>query len=178
MVIILNDGTEINAQFEEKWYGNVYLPSAPVGEEMFTEENLSNVTIDGVDKGRLILDFISPDGLEFYLREPTEMEAEIYSLERKTGNMFVGNTLDNVPIGPNAVVTKVIDLYPPEGYILAAFREIAIQDATEGSKNKENVSLRWFGTAGGGTKANVNIINTGDEEAVIQLRVTGFFVKS
>lgn len=173
MNIILKDGTTISAEQNEYFFGIAYDTETVLSEDIFTESNLSEVTIDGENKGYMILDFLRPDGKQFYLREPSKEEAKIHELDKAVfdGGLFrisgASESDVKVPVGTS---NKKITLNVPEGYTLASFREISIS-------GNEDVSLNWFGTAGNGTMANLSLRNNGTEEATVTISATCFFVK-
>ena len=52
-----------------------------------------------------------------------------------------------------------------------AFRQVAIEKATNNGVGEEKCILRHFSTADNETKANVSIYNLGEQQAVIKLHV-------
>lgn len=90
---------------------------------------------------------------------------------------MIGATEDGISVPPGETITRAIPLNPPEGYRFGAYRELAIMDATTDGKNSANVILRWFGSAGQGTMANVSFKNIGEEEAIVRVAASVLFYK-
>lgn len=74
--------------------GTEYESDAPIADEVLSEENLSNVTIDGVNKGKMKLNSKYPynGGTRFSLREMTEDEKTIDRLNAELTQTQVGLT--------------------------------------------------------------------------------------
>ena len=77
----LADGTVLSLRLN----GTEYESDTPIADEVLSEENLSNVTIDGVNKGKMKLNSKYPfgSGTRFSLREMTEDEKTMQSLRRR-----------------------------------------------------------------------------------------------
>lgn len=181
MTIILKDGTTINCTETEEWYGNVYTTETPLSESVFSDYNLSDVTIDGESKGYMILDFLSPDGLQFYLREPSKEEAQIHEVQTKvdevtTEPLFVHvraqQTGVTVPAGDRTNIK--IPMEVPEGYTFGAYRGVALGGQGTGF---HKCAFQMFDSSDGGTKANVSITNFGTEEVTVDVNVTVLFIR-
>lgn len=73
--IQLKDDTILNLFLN----GTEYESETPIADEVLSEENLSNVTIDDVNKGKMKLNSKYPynGGTRFSLREMTEEEKEL-----------------------------------------------------------------------------------------------------
>lgn len=85
--------------------------------------------------------------------------------------ILVNGALDDCIIQPNSCKTFKIDLETPKGYRVMAFRQVAIEKATNNGVGEEKCILRHFSTADKETKANVSIYNLGEEQATIKLHV-------
>lgn len=88
--IRLADGTVLNLNLN----GTEYESETPIADEVLSEENLSNVTIDDVNKGKMKLNSKYPynGGTRFSLREMTEDEKTIERLNAELTQMQVGLT--------------------------------------------------------------------------------------
>lgn len=77
----LADGTVLNLNLN----GTEYESETPIADEVLSEENLSNVTIDDVNKGKMKLNSKYPynGGTRFSLRELTEDEKTIDELRKE-----------------------------------------------------------------------------------------------
>lgn len=84
----LADGTVLNLNLN----GTEYESETPIADEVLSEENLSNVTIDGVNKGKMKLNSKYPynGGTRFSLRELTEDEKTIERLNAELTQTQVG----------------------------------------------------------------------------------------
>lgn len=84
----LADGTVLNLNLN----GTEYESETPIADEVLSEENLSNVTIDGVNKGKMKLNSKYPynGGTRFSLREMTEDEKTIERLNAELTQTQVG----------------------------------------------------------------------------------------
>ena len=82
------DGTVFNLRLN----GTEYESDMPIEDEVFSEENLSNVTIDDVNKGKMKLNSKYPfgSGTRFSLREMTEDEKTIERLNAELTQTQVG----------------------------------------------------------------------------------------
>ena len=74
--------------------GTEYESETPIADEVLSEENLSNVTIDDVNKGKMKLNSKYPynGGTRFSLREMTEDEKTIERLNVELTQTQVGLT--------------------------------------------------------------------------------------
>ena len=74
--------------------GTEYESDAPIADEVLSEDNLSNVTIDGVNKGKMKLNSKYPyeDGTRFSIRELTPEEKTIDELNAQLTQAQVGLT--------------------------------------------------------------------------------------
>lgn len=72
--------------------GTEYESETPIADEVLSEENLSNVTIDDVNKGKMKLNSKYPydGGTRFSLRELTEDEKTIERLNTELTQTQVG----------------------------------------------------------------------------------------
>lgn len=88
--ILLADGTVLNLNLN----GTEYESETPIADEVLSDENLSNVTIDDVNKGKMKLNSKYPynGGTRFSLREMTEDEKTIDRLNAELTQMQVGLT--------------------------------------------------------------------------------------
>lgn len=79
VVITLSDGTELNCKLN----GTEYQSSTKIDESIFTSENLSNVTIDGVDQGAMHLIHTYPfqNGTRFALCPQTTAEKAMAKMQ-------------------------------------------------------------------------------------------------
>ena len=86
--ILLADGTVLNLNLN----GTEYESETPIADEVLSDENLSNVTIDDVNKGKMKLNSKYPynGGTRFSLREMTEDEKTIDRLNAELTQMQVG----------------------------------------------------------------------------------------
>lgn len=86
----LADGTVLNLNLN----GTEYESDTPIADEVLSEENLSNVTIDDVNKGKMKLNSKYPynGGTRFSLREMTEDEKTIERLNAELTQTQVGLT--------------------------------------------------------------------------------------
>ena len=84
----LADGTVLSLRLN----GTEYESDAPIADEVLSEENLSNVTIDDVNKGKMKLNSKYPfgSGTRFSLREMTEDEKTIERLNAELTQTQVG----------------------------------------------------------------------------------------
>lgn len=84
----LADGTVLSLRLN----GTEYESDVPIADEVLSEENLSNVTIDGVNKGKMKLNSKYPfgSGTRFSLREMTEDEKTIERLNAELTQTQVG----------------------------------------------------------------------------------------
>mgnify|MGYP001623098423 FL=1 len=86
----LTDGTVLNLNLN----GTEYESETPIADEVLSDENLSNVTIDDVNKGKMKLNSKYPynGGTRFSLREMTEDEKTIEKLNVQLTQTQVGLT--------------------------------------------------------------------------------------
>lgn len=84
----LADGTVLSLRLN----GTEYESDTPIADEVLSEENLSNVTIDDVNKGKMKLNSKYPfgSGTRFSLREMTEDEKTIERLNAELTQTQVG----------------------------------------------------------------------------------------
>ena len=84
----LADGTVLSLRPN----GTEYESETPIADEVLSEENLSNVTIDDVNKGKMKLNSKYPfgSGTRFSLREMTEDEKTIDRLNAELTQTQVG----------------------------------------------------------------------------------------
>ena len=84
----LADGTVLSLRLN----GTEYESDTPIADEVLSEENLSNVTIDDVNKGKMKLNSKYPfgSGTRFSLREMTEDEKTIERLNAALTQAPVG----------------------------------------------------------------------------------------
>ena len=84
----LADGTVLSLKLN----GTEYESDTSIADEVLSEENLSNVTIDGVNKGKMKLNSKYPfgSGTRFSLREMTEDEKTIDRLNAELTQTQVG----------------------------------------------------------------------------------------
>ena len=84
----LADDTVLNLRLN----GTEYESDTPIADEVLSEENLSNVTIDDVNKGKMKLNSKYPfgSGTRFSLREMTEDEKTIERLNAELTQTQVG----------------------------------------------------------------------------------------
>lgn len=84
----LADGTVLNLNLN----GTEYESETPITDEVLSDENLSNVTIDDVNKGKMKLNSKYPynGGTRFSLREMTEDEKTIERLNVELTQTQVG----------------------------------------------------------------------------------------
>lgn len=182
MTIILKDGTTIQATYSEEWFGNVYITETPLTESILSEENLSDVTIDGVNKGFMILDFLSPDGLQFYLREPSKQEEQIHAVQEQVQEVVsehtftsLSATMTGITVPANGRTNVQIPIQNiPEGFFFGAYREVSLAGSDSGF---ENCAIQFFGSASNGTKANIGIKNFSNSDVTINVNVTVLFMK-
>ena len=88
--IRLADGTVLSLNLN----GTEYESETPIADEVLSDENLSNVTIDDVNKGKMKLNSKYPynGGTRFSLREMTEDEKTIERLNAELTQAQVGLT--------------------------------------------------------------------------------------
>lgn len=86
----LADGTVLSLRLN----GTEYESDTPIADEILSEENLSNVTIDDINKGKMKLNSKYPfgSGTRFSLREMTEDEKTIERLNAELTQAQVGLT--------------------------------------------------------------------------------------
>ena len=86
----LADGTVLSLRLN----GTEYESDTPIADEVLSEDNLSNVTIDGVNKGKMKLNSKYPfgSGTRFSLREMAEDEKTIDRLNAELTQAQVGLT--------------------------------------------------------------------------------------
>ena len=84
------DGTVLNLRLN----GTEYESDTPIADEVFSEENLLNVTIDDVNKGKMKLNSKYPyeGGTRFSIRELTSEEKTIDELNTQLTQAQVGLT--------------------------------------------------------------------------------------
>ena len=84
------DGTVLSLRLN----GTEYESDTPIADEVLSEENLSNVTIDDVYKGKMKLNSKYPDegGTRFSIRELTPEEKTIDELNTQLTQAQVGLT--------------------------------------------------------------------------------------
>lgn len=88
--IQLADGTVLELRLN----GTEYESDTPIADEVLSKENLSNVTINGVSKGKMKLNSKYPykNGTRFSLRELTSEEETIERLNTQLTQTQVGLT--------------------------------------------------------------------------------------
>lgn len=88
--IQLADGTVLNLRLN----GTEYESDTQIADEVLSKDNLSNVTINGVSKGKMKLNSKYPykDGTRFSLRELTSEEETIDRLNTQLTQTQVGLT--------------------------------------------------------------------------------------
>ena len=86
----LADGTVLNLNLN----GTEYESEVPIADEVLSDENLSNVTIDDVNKGKMKLNskYLYNGGTRFSLKEMTEDEKTIERLNAELTQTQVGLT--------------------------------------------------------------------------------------
>ena len=86
----LADGTVLSLRLN----GTEYESEAPIADEVLSEENLSNVTIDDVNKGKMKLNskYSYKGGTRFSIRELTTEEKTIDELNTQLTQAQVGLT--------------------------------------------------------------------------------------
>lgn len=86
----LADGTVLSLRLN----GTEYESDTPIADKVLSEENLSSVTIDGINKGKMKLNSKYPyeGGTRFSLREMTEDEKTIDKLNAELTQAQVGLT--------------------------------------------------------------------------------------
>ena len=86
----LADGTVLNLRLN----GTEYESDTPIADEVLSEENLSNVTIDDINKGKMKLNSKYPyeGGTRFSIRELTSEEKTIDELNAQLTQAQVGLT--------------------------------------------------------------------------------------
>lgn len=91
--IRLADGTVLNLNLN----GTEYESETPIADEVLSDENLSNVTIDDVNKGKMKLNSKYPynGGTRFSLREMTEDEKTIDELKKELARVSSTATTAN-----------------------------------------------------------------------------------
>lgn len=84
------DGTVLSLRLN----GTEYESDAPIADEVLSEENLSNVTIDDINKGKMKLNSKYPyeGGTRFSIRELTPEEKTIDKLNTQLTQAQVGLT--------------------------------------------------------------------------------------
>ena len=84
------DGTVLSLRLN----GTEYESDTPIADEVLSEDNLSNVTIDGVNKGKMKLNSKYPyeGGTRFSIRELTPEEKTIDELNAQLTQAQVGLT--------------------------------------------------------------------------------------
>ena len=84
------DGTVLSLRLN----GTEYESDTPIADEVLSEENISNVTIDDINKGKMKLNSKYPfgSGTRFSLREMTEDEKTIDRLNAELTQAQVGLT--------------------------------------------------------------------------------------
>lgn len=90
----LADGTVLSLRLN----GTEYESDTPIADEVLSEENLSNVTIDDVNKGEMKLNSKYPfgSGTRFSLREMTEDEKIIDELRKELARVSsIATTANN-----------------------------------------------------------------------------------
>lgn len=182
MTIIIKDGTTIICTETEELFGNVYNTETPLTAEVLSEENLSDVTIDGVNKGFMILDFLSPDGLQFYLREPSKQEEQIHTVQEQVQEVVSEPTFVHIRATQTGVVVpakertnvKIPLTDIPEGYVFGAYRGVALGGQGTGF---HKCAFQMFDSSDGGTKANISIVNFSEEEVTVDVNVTIMFMR-
>ena len=86
----LADGTVLSLRLN----GTEYESDTPIADEVFSEENLSNVTINNVNKGKMKLNSKYPyeGGTRFSIRELTPEEKTIDELNAQLTQAQIGLT--------------------------------------------------------------------------------------
>lgn len=89
----------------------------------------------------------------------------------------VSGSKTNNTLQAGASSTFAIDIGNlPDGFTLMGYREISVSAPTGGTI-PNGVVIQWFGTTGGGKKANVKLLNTADVERTFNMQVTMIAVK-
>lgn len=65
-----------------------------------------------------------------------------------------------------------------EGWVIGAYKQISILNASDGGQNFSNVVIQSFSTTGGSTKANISLYNQGTDVAKVRLDIAGIAIKS
>lgn len=182
MVIILKDGTTINCTETEEGFGSAYNVETALSESVFSDDNLSDVTIEGVRKGYMILDFFRPDGLQFYMREPSKEEEQIHTVKEQVQEVVSEPTFVHIRASQSDVVVpakertniKIPLVDVPEGYVFGAYRGVALGGQDTGF---HKCAFQMFDSSDGGTKANISIVNFSEEEVTVDVNVTVMFMR-
>ena len=99
---------------------------------------------------------------------------------------LVDATLDEISIPAGGRVNKQPEFSSiPDSYQVYAYRQISIERATSLVGNNTDpkydtfmhVSIQSFATAGGGTKANISMVNSGTTDALIKLKTLALVMK-
>ena len=77
----------------------------------------------------------------------------------------------NTTVPANDRKNVIFDSKLPEGYEFGAYRQVSIQNLTGSGANDawKKCVIQSFSTSGNGNKCNINIVNTGDVEAKINI---------
>lgn len=89
-IIRLADGTVLDLRLN----GTEYESDTPIADKVLSKENLSNVTINGISKGKMKLNskYLYKNGVRFSLRELTSEEETIEKLNTQLTQTQVGLT--------------------------------------------------------------------------------------
>lgn len=106
-------------------------------------------------------------------------EDQLAALESKIPEMktFSGN-YDNIEVPAGTRKNVQYDVNLPTGYVIGAYKQISILNATDQGKNYGTVIIQSFSTTGGSTKANISLYNQGLEDAKVIVSVTGIAIKA
>lgn len=126
-----------------------------------------------MSKGRIEALLENYLGGENELEEPQSRTERLLMalLEQKYTRKVMSAVVDKkkVPAHSRVLIEFTFDL--PEGYEIFAYRNFSMQKGTGGGDEWKNVALQFFSTAGGGKKAQIAVINTGDTDAIIKAQV-------
>ena len=90
----------------------------------------------------------------------------------------------SIPVG-GRVNKQPVFVSLPDGYEVYAYRQISIERATSLVGNNTDpkydtwmkVFIQSFSTTGGGTKANISMVNSGTTDALVRLKITALAMK-
>lgn len=90
----------------------------------------------------------------------------------KPTRIYRSATVDKKTIPAHGRVMLELSFDIPEGYEIVSFRGINIQKGTGASGDEWKMVVKQFEqTSGGGLKAQVPVVNTGDTDAIIKMQV-------